>query len=262
MKLGISTACLYPMETERAFKTLLGLDFEVFEIFFNSFSELEDNFIDCLKNMNKANRRIKSIHPFTAGFESFLLFSSYYRRFQDGIKLYEKYFHAAQRIGAKLVVLHGDKYGKEKGISDEEYFKRFEKLSEVAELYGVILAQENVNLYRSQRPQFIREMKQYLGKRAAFVLDIKQAVRAKEDPFVICDAMGERLIHVHLNDHDEKSDCLLPGRGNMDYNRLASLLKKHDYKGDIVIEVYNENFQDIREFAEIYHKIRRYFHCC
>ena len=38
--IGISTACLYPLETENALDRLLQLGFRRFEVFLNSFSEL------------------------------------------------------------------------------------------------------------------------------------------------------------------------------------------------------------------------------
>ena len=40
MSIGISTACLYPMYTEQALEILLDQGFRLFEIFFNTISEL------------------------------------------------------------------------------------------------------------------------------------------------------------------------------------------------------------------------------
>ena len=50
MDIGISTGCLYPMLTEDCIKALCDIGFRNFEIFFNTFSELET---DCLDNMLK-----------------------------------------------------------------------------------------------------------------------------------------------------------------------------------------------------------------
>ena len=49
METGISTACLYPMETERALDLLLGLGFRRFEVFLNCESELQRPFLQELK---------------------------------------------------------------------------------------------------------------------------------------------------------------------------------------------------------------------
>ena len=102
MKVGISTGCLYPMLTEECIDVLAKLGFTSFEIFFNTFSELKDEYLDMLKYiLEKYNARVKSIHPFTSSYESFLLFSDYERRFMDGIKIYEMYFRTARKIGAE-----------------------------------------------------------------------------------------------------------------------------------------------------------------
>ncbi len=49
MKTGISTACLYPMETEQALALLLSLGYRRFEVFLNAFEELEKPFLRELK---------------------------------------------------------------------------------------------------------------------------------------------------------------------------------------------------------------------
>ena len=78
-------------------------------------------------------------------------------------------------------------------------------------------------------------MREGCGEECAFVLDVKQAVRAGHDPYEVCDAMGNKIAHVHLNDNDEKQDCLVPGKGHMDYRRLFSQLARQGYTGDGVI---------------------------
>ena len=49
MHCGISTACLYPMELERALPTLISMDFHLFEIFINTVSEMKPEYIKELK---------------------------------------------------------------------------------------------------------------------------------------------------------------------------------------------------------------------
>lgn len=249
MRLGISTACLYPMYTEQALKELVAQGFRLFEIFFNSESERCQPLLKELKNiLNESGSELKSVHPYTSGFESFLLFTKYQRRFEDGIEFYKRYFDAAAYLGAEILVLHGDCHTPLKsGVSDEEYFERFAVLAEAGRKQGICVAQENVNLFRSQNPDFIRRMTAYLHGRVHYVLDVKQAVRAGFDPYEMCAAMGECLVHVHLNDNRPGEDCLLPGKGTMDYSRLLSMLKGYHYDGDFIIEVYRKNFGSLEE---------------
>jgi sugar phosphate isomerase/epimerase len=253
MSIGISTACLYPMYTEQALSLLLAQGFRLFEIFFNSPSELEPDFLSLLKRkFSQYGGTLKSIHPFTSGFESYLLFSNYERRFEDGVKFYDRYFQAAHRLGAQILVLHGDRNPEKSGLTEPEYFERFAQLARRGKRYGITLAQENVNAFRSADPGFVRRMRAYLGEEASFVLDIKQAVRSGFDPFVMCEAMGERLIHVHINDHTREQDCLLPGVGQMDFARLQTTLNGFGYQGDFMIEVYRKNFQELEELNKAY----------
>ena len=83
MKVGISTACLYPMETKLALQTLLEKGFRHFEIFFNTYREIQPDYVRTLKSLlDEYGASVKSIHPFTSGFEGMLLFSNYETRTQ------------------------------------------------------------------------------------------------------------------------------------------------------------------------------------
>lgn len=251
MRSGISTACLYPMELEKALPVLISMEFRLFEIFINTFSEMKKEYIAELKKIAEdSGSVVRSIHPFTSGFESFLLFSDYERRFQDGLDFYRRYFETANLLGAQILVLHGQRAEKRGEISEESYFEHYARLFELGKTFGVTVAQENVNLFRSEDPAFIRRMKAYLRDSCAFVLDIKQAVRAGKDPFDMCAAMGEKLVHIHINDNTPQSDCLLPGTGGMDYRALLAVLKEFGYSGDFIIEVYRRSFGALEELLD------------
>lgn len=251
MRSGISTACLYPMLLEKSFSTLVSMDFKLFEIFVNTCSELESGYMANMKRITQQNGcTVKSLHPFTSGYESFLLFSDYERRFVDSLEFYKRYFEACNILGAKILVLHGKKACGRDSLSEEAYFERYLRMFELGKTFGVTVAQENVNMFWSNRPMFIKHMKKFCGEECAFVLDIKQAVRGGENPLEMCRAMGSSIVHIHLNDNNSKSDCLLPGYGSMDYGSLMKMLKGFGYSGDMIIEVYRKSFGDL---CELYH---------
>ena len=78
---GASTACLYPMETERALETLLRLGYRRFEVFLNAMEELSPPFLRGLGERARAyGASFVSVHPFTSAAESTLLFGDYPRR--------------------------------------------------------------------------------------------------------------------------------------------------------------------------------------
>lgn len=251
MRSGISTACLYPMELENAFSTLISMKFRLFEIFINTFRELRPDYIATLKQMaDESGSTVKSIHPFTSGFESFLLFSDYERRFLDGLDFYKQYFHTANLLGATILVLHGQRSSAAKDTDEKSYFEHYARLFALGKTFGVTVAQENVSQFRSEDPLFIAHMRDYLGDGCAFVFDIKQAVRAGQDPYAMCDAMGNRMVHIHLNDNRPGDDCLLPGQGTMDLALLKNKLSGFGYDGDIIIEVYRRSFGGLQELEQ------------
>lgn len=251
MEIGASTGCLYPSLTENAVSELAENGFKKTEIFFNTFSELEPIYLDALKTiLHKNNASVVSIHPFISSFESYMLFSDYERRFQDGIKLYELFFDAAHRLGAKYVVLHGLRKEYLKSSHTEElYFERFSALARHARKFDVMLLQENVNGHFADNPQNIRRMIDAIPDEARFVCDVKQAARAGYAPFEILDAIGTHLEHIHINDFSPAGECFLPGKGCFDFRAFFDFLKQNNYQGDIIIEVYRQNFGTISDLV-------------
>ncbi len=245
MQFGISSACFYPQDLLESIQLLAENNVKSLEIFVNTESELTISFANEIKKITDSyNITVDSIHPFTSGYEYMMIFSDYKKRFADAIEFYKRYYSFANELGAKLVVLHGDKrFSDNGGIADEEYFERYYRLAQAGRSMGVTLAQENVNLFRSQSPDFLKKMREYLKDDVDFVFDIKQAVRSGNNPYEVCSAMNNRIIHLHINDNNSTQDCMLPGTGEMDYNKIFSQLRAQGFNGTAVIEVYHKNFE-------------------
>lgn len=249
MEIGISTSCLYPMETEKAAKLLSGMDVKVAEVFFNTTSELRPEFVEQLKQIAVQNQmRIPSLHPCTSFAEPYFLFGDYERRFWDGMEFYRRYFEAANMLGAKIVVIHGDR--KMGVLEEKEYFRRYELLMREGQKYGVWIAHENVNRHRSEDPYFLLRMKESFGKDFRMVFDIKQSVRAGYDPFLFLELLGSNIVHAHVSDHTDTLDCLPPGQGNFDFSRFFKAMKANHYSGDYVIELYRKNYNDVSDLLK------------
>ena len=247
MQIGASSACFYPLETEKSFLRLAKLGFTESEIFFNSVSELEPSFIKELKAIRDAyGMNIISFHPYESFAEGYRFFSRYERRFYDSVEGFKRYFEAAAELGAKYLVLHGSK-GKI-DIPKEEYAERFGRLNETAEAFGCTVAHENVVDYSGATPEFMQFMKSQLGSRFKMVLDVKQARRAKVDPYDFIRIMGDDIVHVHLSDFSENCDCLPPSeKGLFDFERLFTELDKVGYKGKYIVELYSDNYNNETE---------------
>ena len=246
---GVSTACLYPMETERALETLLRLGYRRFEVFLNAMEELSPPFLRGLGERARAyGASFVSVHPFTSAAESTLLFGDYPRRTREGFDFYRRYLAAAAQLGARWVVIHGQPQG-HGALSDEGYWRRFGELYQLGKEEGAFPAQENVRQHRSARPEFIAGMARYLGEDCAFVLDVKQCRMAGVEIGDMAQAMGPRLLHVHLSDGAPGRPCLLPGAGEMELTPFRRLLEGLGFGGVVVTEVYRDSFSQVEELA-------------
>jgi sugar phosphate isomerase/epimerase len=247
MKIGISTACLYPMHTEESLKILLDAGYRSFELFINSDYETEKTYIDTLKKMaDEVGADFVSVHPYTAAMETMYFFSNYDRREEEGLKHYEKFLKTAKYLGAGKLVIHGqhvNRFGKY-SLTDDEYCERYLKLSKLASEYGIRICQENVQSFRSGDVAFISSMHKILGNRVCFALDIKQTILAHQNMYDMMRAMGSQLVHLHLSDNTLNDSCCLPGSGTFDFCKLKEELIKMDFSGDIVIEVYGSAIHD------------------
>lgn len=244
MEIGASSACFYPVETEKAFLHIAELGFRHSEIFFNCRSELRPSFVRELKEIKDAYAMdVVSLHPYRSFAEGYNFFSSYKRRFEDGIEDYKRYFYAAAMLEAKYIVMHGSK--KRIDITFDEYAERFGKLNEIARSFGCTVAHENVVHYVGASPEFMIFMKKQLGDDFKMVLDVKQARRAGFEPMEFIEPMKNNIVHVHLSDCDAKHDCIPPSeKGDFDFYKLFTELHKIGYSGRYIIELYSDNFLD------------------
>lgn len=245
---GASTACFYPMDTELSLRKIGELGIKNTEIFFNTFSELEVDYLKNLRNIADGyGLSIKSIHPFSSFAESYMIFTPYERRFKDTAEMYKKYYQACNILGADILVFHG---ARDKGsVCDEQKFERFGMMSEQAGQYDVILAQENVVEYCSQHPDYLIRMRDYLGDKFKMVFDNKQAIRAKHNPMEFVKSLGESIVHIHISDNDATHDCLAPGKGKSDLLGIKNEMKKFNYHGSWIVELYNHNYSSDDEIV-------------
>lgn len=214
---GISTACLYPAETEKALESIALLGIKNIELHFSTFSELNDGYLkELLKMMKHYGVRATSVHPFYCVLESPMFFSEYNeRRFADGLEIYKQYFHATARLDAEYLVFHG---GQKQGVnrctvSDDQYIERYNLIFECAKRFGVTLLHENVYTHKCEDIDFCRKMIEYLGDKAQFTFDSKQARRSGYNSAEFAAALSGHICNIHISDFNAELDCLLPGKG-------------------------------------------------
>ena len=249
MKIGVSSASLYPLHAEDAFRELAALGVRNAELFANSSCEAHEPVIsDIESTVRESGMSVISFHPFSSPMESVFLFSTYDRRIQEMLDMYSGFFGAMNRIGAKIFVLHGAILSS--NCPTEHYLRQFRLLAETAREYGVTVAQENVSYCMSGSLDFLRMMKQELGDCAKFVLDLKQTRRSHEDAFDYVRELGESIVHLHISDGDGNRDCLPVGQGTFDFRRLMREMSALGYDGAYILELYRENYDTFDRLRE------------
>ncbi len=254
LKLGVSSACFYPLETEKAFDKVCDIGCGFAEVFLCAPSELDSSFIKQIKTKaDNSNIKIISVHPFSSVMENTFLFSPYYRRFADSIPLYRRFFEVCSYLGAKILVLHGAK--NICSISDEECCERFSVLAEIGREYGVCLCQENVVQFKAESTAHLKKMAELIGENFGIALDIKQARRSGTDEFEITKELSPYIRHVHISDCNSACDCLPPGKGVYDFAGLFRALEDIGYSEGVIIELYRSSYSDESEVAASYNAL-------
>jgi sugar phosphate isomerase/epimerase len=126
---------------------------------------------------------------------------------------------------------------------------RYNELSYIAMESGIKLAQENVSWGMSSDLKFLALLAEKCKYSIYFTLDLKQACRANVSIEKYISIMGSNIVNLHINDRDENSSCLLPGKGNLDYKTIANKLKSVGYSGKGIIEVYGDNYSNYEELT-------------
>lgn len=251
MKIGVSSASLYPLHVEDAFAELCSLGIKNIEVFANSVYEGGTECTTQVAAMrDKYEVNVTSFHPFSSPMESVFLFSTYDRRIDEMLTLYRSFFNSMNRLGAKVFVLHGAILSSKCPV--DHYVRQFRVLAEIGREYGITVAQENVSYCLSGSLDFLKSMKRELGEYANFVLDLKQARRSHANPFDYVRELGESIIHTHLSDADSERDCLPIGKGNFDFSELIKRLCSNGFDGAMIVELYRENYGEFSELRESY----------
>lgn len=244
MEIGISSSCFYPMLAEESFEKVCSFGIRTAEIFFNSTEELKpplfQKFIEIKNNYGVS---VNTIHPFTAFAEPFMLFGGYERKVHECIEYYKQYFEAAEKLGAKAVIIHGGNPPQTKEKEDY-YIDVFGRLCDAADDFDVLPATEIVVKRMGQNLDFLSRMKNALGERFKTVLDIKQCRRSGVSEFDFIDRFASDIIQVHISDYNEELDCIAPGEGLYDFKKLFTALQNNGYDSSAIIELYNWSYND------------------
>ena len=258
MDIGLSSACFYPLETEKSVVRACEAGAKTIEVFMNANLEFEPQFVKNMAEICKSNGvKVASVHTMGSFTESFHLFSSYKRRFYEAKDTsFKRHFDVMHTLGAEILVMHGSK--KPGSISDEEYFERFGELTRMGKAEGLKICQENVVHYRSESPDFLLRMGEYIGDDFNLVFDIKQSVRTGIDPFEFAKKLHKYIRHVHISDHNSEKDCIVPCKdGIFDFKGFFNMMKELGYNGNYIIELYENGFESDNELTFAMNELKK-----
>jgi sugar phosphate isomerase/epimerase len=125
----------------------------------------------------------------------------------------------------------------------------------VAELeseFGVHVAVENMFPWRARGREIMAYLPHWDPVDQPYehvTLDTSHTATAGVDPIAMADALGERMVHLHLADGSgsAKDEHLVPGRGNQPCAELLERLAAQGWGGNVVVEVSTRRAVDLAE---------------
>lgn len=249
IKVGLSTASVYPLRTEAAFEYAARLGYDGVELMVWAESVSQD--VAAIRRMSESyGIPVLSLHA------PCLLISQRVWG-ADPISKLDRSVRAAEELGAQTVVVHPPFRWQRRyadGFSDQ--VASLEQSSEV------MVAVENMFPFRADRifgtgqPSISRMRKRggtpgiavsafapsydpLDGNHAHYTLDLSHSATAGTDAVEMAGRMGEGLVHLHLCDGSGAStdEHLVPGRGTQPAAEICQMLAASSFTGHVILEV-------------------------
>lgn len=237
MRIGLTTAAFYGvMETEDAAAHLASLGIPCCEVFLETYSEYNAAF-GALLHERLGSVACVSVHAKSQHFESDFLGISPRQR-ADSYAMLGGFLDAGQALGAHVYVYHGPASLRGAAPRLERWQAPMAEAIDMARRRGIAFSWETVSWCHLNSPARVHAFRE-VWPDLHFVLDTKQVFEMGLDPVDFAQAMGERLAHVHILDHDAQGQLVLPGKGVHDFRDLARALWDSGYEGDIILEPYS-----------------------
>ncbi|HEX7321982.1 MAG TPA: sugar phosphate isomerase/epimerase [Mycobacterium sp.] len=258
IKVGLSTASVYPLRTEAAFEHAARLGYDGVELMVWGESLSQD--IAAVKKLSKRYRiPVLSVHA------PCLLISQRVWGANPIDKL-ERSVRAAERLDAQTVVVHPPFRWQRR------YADGFADQVAALEAAGqVSVAVENMFPFRADRFFGVGQSRERMRKRgggpgpaisafapsydpldgnhAHYTLDLSHTSTAGTDALEMAGRMGAGLTHLHLCDGSglPADEHLVPGRGTQPTVEVCQLLAASDFAGHVILEVTTSHARSTQE---------------
>ncbi|MCW2561311.1 MAG: sugar phosphate isomerase/epimerase [Mycobacterium sp.] len=263
IKVGLSTASVYPLRTEAAFEYAARLGYDGVELMVWAESVSQD--VDAVAAISaRYDMPVLSVHA------PCLLISQRVWGANPISKL-ERSVRAAEQLGAQTVVVHPPFRWQRR------YAEGFaEQVAELESGSDVMVAVENMFPFRADRffgtgtPSIERMRKRggtpgaaisafapsydpLDGEHAHYTLDLSHSATAGSDAIDMAKRMGEGLVHLHLCDGSGAAtdEHLVPGRGTQPTVEICQMLAASDFAGHVILEVTTSRARNAAEREEL-----------
>jgi sugar phosphate isomerase/epimerase len=229
IRVGLSTASLYPDNAATAFATAARLGYDAIEVMV---------WTDPVTQEAGALRALSELHglPIVSVHAPTLLLTQRVWGTDPWGKV-DRSIDLALEVGARTVVLHPPfRWQREyaAGFVDGVALREHES--------GIRLAVENMYPWRTARRDVLAYLPHWDPVGQAYdnvTLDLSHTATAGSDAMEMARALGPRLAHVHLADGlgSVKDEHLVPGRGLQPCADFLEMLAEQSYSGPVVVEV-------------------------
>jgi sugar phosphate isomerase/epimerase len=258
IKVGLSTASVYPLRAEAAFEYAARLGYDGVELMV--WSEAASQDVDAIKKLSERYRvPVLSVHA------PCLLISQRVWGSNPITKL-ERSVRAAEELGAQTVVVHPPFRWQRRyadGFSDQ--------VAALEESSEVMVAVENMFPFRADRffgadqtrermrrrgggpgpgiSAFAPSYDPLDGNHAHYTLDLTHTSTAGTDALEMAERMGAGLVHLHLCDGSgsPSDEHLVPGRGTEPTAETCELLANSQFAGHVILEVSTSSARSAHE---------------
>ena len=263
IKVGLSTASVYPLRTEAAFEYAARLGYDGVELMVWAESVSQD--IAAIQRLSQRYAMpVLSVHA------PCLLISQRVWGANPISKL-ERSVRAAEELGAQTVVVHPPfrwqrRYAE--GFTDQ--------VAELESGSAVMVAVENMFPFRADRifgtgqssisrmrkrggtpgvavSAFAPSYDPLDGNHAHYTLDLSHSATAGTDAIDMAARMGDGLVHLHLCDGSGAStdEHLVPGRGTQPTAEICQSLAASNFAGHVILEVTTSGARTAGEREEL-----------
>ncbi len=229
MRVGLSTASVYPENTATAFDLAGRLGYDAVEVMVGLDPTSQD--VDALRHLSEYHEV-----PVCAVHAPCLLITQRVWGTDPWAKL-ERSADMASELGAGIVVVHPPFRWQ------RDYARDFvDGIARLEADTGVAFAVENMYPWRASK----RELQAYVPSwnpvdngYANVALDLSHTSTAGSDPLHMAAELGDRLRHVHLADGSgsAKDEHLVPGHGDQPCAELLERLAANGFAGSVIVEI-------------------------